>query len=78
MFRVPPKSTTAASPPRAGDDGDTVEVADEEGAVRRHELGVVDRRLVATAIADDVLLLHLLDQRLRVRVLDRDLAEVEH
>jgi hypothetical protein len=67
VFVVPPSSTSVRRR----------HVADEEGAVRRHELGVVDRGLVATAVAQDIFVLHLLDQRLGVRITDRDLTQVE-
>jgi hypothetical protein len=39
---------------------------------------VVDRRLVAAAVAGHVFLLHGLDEQLRVRVTDQDLPQVEH
>ena len=75
--RGPGELDVAAASPRAGDDGYAVEETDEERAPRRDELGGVDRRLVATAVAHDVLLLHLLDQRLGVRIVDRDLSQVQ-
>ena len=61
-----------AAAPRAGRHRHAVEVADEELAARVLEVARVDGRLVATAVAGDVLLLHGLDQQHRVGVRDRD------
>ena len=58
----------APAAPGAGRDRLVVEVADEEAAGGRLEHQRVERRLVAAAVADDVLLLHGLDQQQRVRV----------
>ena len=61
----------------AGHDGAGAEVADEERTSRRAELGRIDRRLVRTAVTDDVLLLHGRDQVLRDRSVVRLVAEFE-
>src|SRR6187549_3520097 len=68
-------SAVTSAPSAVTDDrrhADAVEVADEELPERVLEVAWVDRRLVAAAVAGDVLLLHGLDQQLGVGVRDRE------
>jgi hypothetical protein len=65
------------TPPRAGRGGLAVDVPDEEAAGRRLEHRVLERGVVAAAVAQDVLGLDLLDQPQRVWLAVRDPTEVE-
>ena len=67
--------STTMSGPGTGRGRHVAEVAHEEGTRRLLEVRRVDRRLVAAAVARDVLLLDLLDEECRVRVGDRHRAD---